>query len=85
MPLSQATYRPNPSTTDHILTSKLIVERTIIERKETIHLIMLDKSKAFDCINRNKPIEDLQNTIEADELHIISKLLNVSLSDVKIP
>ena len=37
-------------------------------------------SKAFDWINRNKPIEDLRNTIKADELHIISKLLNVSFS-----
>ena len=41
---------------------------------------MLDMSKTFDCINRNKLIEDLQNTIEADELHIISTLVNVSLS-----
>ena len=37
-------------------------------------------SKAFDCINRNKLIEDLRNTIEAGELHIISTLINVSLS-----
>ena len=80
MPLSQATYRPNRSTTEHILTSKLIIETTIIARKEPVHLITLDKSTAFDCINRNKLIEDLRNTIEADELRIISKLLNVSLS-----
>ena len=41
---------------------------------------MLDMSKAFDCMNRNKRIEDLQNNIEADEIYVISKLLNVSLS-----
>ena len=41
---------------------------------------MLDVSKAFDSINRNQLIEDLRNTIETDELHIISTLLNVSLS-----
>ena len=36
--------------------------------------------KAFDCIKTNKLIENLRSTIEADQLHIISKLLNVSLS-----
>ena len=41
---------------------------------------MLDMSKAFDCINRNKLIEALRNNIEADEQRIISTLLNFSLS-----
>ena len=41
---------------------------------------MLGTSKGFDSINRNQLIEDLRNTIEFDELHIISTLLNVSLS-----
>ena len=40
---------------------------------------MLDMSKAFDGININQLIEDLGNTIETDELHIIVTLLNVSL------
>ena len=38
---------------------------------------MLDMSKAT---NRNKLVENLRNTIQADELHIISTLANVSLS-----
>ena len=41
---------------------------------------MLDMSKAFDSINRNQLIEDLHNTIETDELHIISTPLIVSFS-----
>ena len=41
---------------------------------------MLDMSKAFYSINRNQLLEDLRNTIETDELHIISTLLSVSLS-----
>ena len=41
---------------------------------------MLGTSKGFNSIKRNQLIEDLQNTIETDELHIISTLLNVSLS-----
>ena len=80
IPPLQAAYRPNRSTTEHVFTSKLITERTITARNESAHLIMLDMSKAFDIINRNHLIEDLQNTIETDELHTISTLLNVSLS-----
>ena len=41
---------------------------------------MLGTSKGLDSINRNQVIEHLRNTIEVDELHIISTLVNVSLS-----
>ena len=37
---------------------------------------MLDMSKELNCININKLIEDLRNTIETDVLHIISKLMS---------
>ena len=77
---SQAAYKPNRSTAEHVFTSKWIIERTMIPRNESVHLIMLDMSKVFDSINRNQLIEDLQNTIETNELHIISALANVSLS-----
>lgn len=75
--ISQAAYRPNWSIIEHILT---LTERTITAKNESAHQIMLDMSKAFDCINRNKLIEDLRNNIEADEQHIIFTLLNISLS-----
>ena len=65
IPPSQAAYRPNRSTA---------------ARNESAHLIMLGTSKGFDNINRNQLIEDLQNSIETDQLHIISTLLNASLS-----
>ena len=65
IPPLQAAYRPNRSTA---------------ARNESAHLIMLGTRKGFDSINRNQLIEDLRNTIETDELHIISSLLNVSLS-----
>ena len=53
IPPSQAAYRPNRSTTEHVFTSKLIIEITITARNESAHLITLDMSKAFDSINRN--------------------------------
>ena len=65
IPPSQAAYRPNRSTT---------------AKNEYAHLIMLGTSKGFNSINRNQLIEDLRSTIETDELHIISTLLNVALS-----
>ena len=80
IPLSQTAYRPSRSTTKHVFTSKMIIKRTITARNESAHLIMLGMSKVFDSINRNQLIEDLRNTIETNELHIISTLLNVSLS-----
>ena len=66
IPPSQAAYRPNRSTTEHVFTSKLIIERTITARNESAHLIMLGMSKTFDSVNRNQLIEDLWNAIETD-------------------
>ena len=80
MPPLQAAYRPNRSKLEYVFTSTLIIERTITARNESTHLIMLDMSIAFNSINRNQLIEDLRNTIETDELHIISTLLNISSS-----
>ena len=36
------------------------IERSITVRNESVHLIMPDMSKVFDCINIKKMIEDLQ-------------------------
>ena len=83
IPPSQAVYKSNLSTTEHIFTCKLIIERTITARDEWVHLTKLDASKTYDCINRNKLIEDLRITIETEELHRAtyhSKLVDVSLS-----
>ena len=77
---SQASSGRNRSTAKHVFTSTLIIERTITTRNESAYLIMLDMNKAFDSINRDQFIEDLRNTIETNEVHIISTLLNVSLS-----
>lgn len=41
---------------------------------------MLDMSKAFDSMDRQTLINELRNIIDADELHILASLLNVTLS-----
>ena len=77
---SQVAYGPERSTTEHVFTSKLIIERTVAARNESAHLIMLDMSKEFGSINRNQLNDDFRNTIGTDELHIIFTLFNVSFS-----
>ena len=41
IPPLQAAYRSSRSATEHVFTSKLIIERTITARNESAHLIML--------------------------------------------
>ena len=78
-PRTQAAYKKERSTTEHVFAAKMVIERTINARNETLHLVLLDMSKAFDSIKRKDLIEHLQHTIEADELHIMKKMLEVSL------
>ena len=78
-PITQAAYRKERSTTEHVFAAKMVIERTTNARNETLHLVLLDMSKAFDSIKRKDLIEHLQHTIEADELHIMKKMLEVSL------
>lgn len=78
--ISQAAYRKGRSTTEHVFATKIVIERTITAKNETVHLTLLDMSKAFDSIKRKDVIQYLQNTIEPDELFIIKKMLEVSLA-----
>ena len=80
IPMSQAAYRKNRSTTEHVFTTKLIIDRTISSTDETVYLLFLDMSKAFDSIQRNTLIEDLKNVLNHDELHLIRILLDVKIA-----
>ena len=48
IPISQAAYCKNRSTTEHIFATKLIIERAISSTDKTIYLLLLNMSKAFD-------------------------------------
>ena len=67
-PISQAANRKGRSTTVHGFAEKTVIERTINSKNETVYLTLLDMSKAFDSIRRKDLIENLQNTVDADEL-----------------
>ena len=71
IPPSQAAYRKERSTTEHVFTCKLIIERTLSAKNETTHLLLLDMSKAFDSVNRKLLIEELEKVIGNDEPYIM--------------
>ena len=76
-PLTQAAYRKERSTTEHVFAAKMAIERTTNARNKTLHLAPLHFS--FDSIKRKDLTENLQHTIAADELHIMKMMLEVSL------
>ena len=80
IPQNQAAYRPGRSTTEHVFAVKMIIERTLASAEEEIHLLMLDMSKAFDTIQRKTLFEDLETTVEPDELLLFTKLLHINLA-----
>ena len=76
-PITQAAYRKERSTTEHVFAAKMATEQTINVKNETLPLVLFDMSKAFDSIKRKDLIEHLQHTIAADVL--VKKMLGVSL------
>ena len=75
LPTSQAAYRPGRSTTEHIFAIKLLCEKAITSTNYTIHLLLLDMSKAFDTIDRGKLHVILSDILDKDEMHMIKILL----------
>ena len=70
IPPSQAAYRKGRSTTEHVFSTKLVIERTLTSMNETVYLLMQDMSKAFDSINRATLIKDLDKIPQKDILSI---------------
>ena len=84
IPASQAAYQPGRSTSEQILTVKLLAEKAINENQYNIFLALFDMSKAFDTVNREKLFKYLEEILKPDELHIISILTNVPQIKVKV-
>ena len=80
IPPSQAAYRKQRSTTEHVFAAKLVIDRTITAKDETSYLLLHDMSKAFDSINRKTLINDLKTVIQPDELHLVYKMIQVELA-----
>ena len=77
--INQAANLKERSTTEHVSSVKMTIGQTTNVSNGTLHLVLLDMSKAFDGIKRKDLTEHLQHTIVPDELHIMKKILDVSL------
>ena len=58
----------------------MVIDRTITAKSECCYLSLHDMSKAFDTVDRSKLINELQEVINTDELHLITKLMDVKLA-----
>ena len=75
IPLSQAAYQAGRSTTEQVFVFRSMFEKAITSNNYTIHILMMDMSKAFDTVKRNTLMSDLENILQKDELHIIKNLI----------
>ena len=80
IPISQSAYRRGRSTTENVFTFKILAEKAITSNDFAVNILLLDMSKAFDCVNRFTLFDDLKELLESDELHIMKLLLlNITL------
>ena len=84
LPLNQSAYQPGRGTTEQVHAVKLLVEKAIISSDYVVHLLLLDMSKAFDTVDRNKLFEHLDEIMHGDELYILHILTNNPQLQVKI-
>ena len=80
VPLSQAAFQSGRSTTEQVLAIKILIERAITSTSDEAHILLLDMSKAFDTVDRNRLIREMGNILEPDELFLAAMLV----SDMKL-
>ena len=79
IPPTQSAYRPGRGSTEHVLTAKVVVEKTVTSANYPIHVLMLGMSKAVDTVNRSMLMQELAKVLDPDELQIINVLTNTQL------
>merc|ERR1711923_266199 len=84
IPKSQAAYQRGRSTTEQVLALKILIDKALISNDYDIYILLLDMSKAFDTVNRRTLLKYLQETLEPDELHLLSILTNRPLISVTL-
>ena len=81
--ISQAAYSPGRSTTELVYTFRALIEQAVCAEDLSIHILLLDMSRAFDTIDRGILLEDLKEILEPDILHLVSLLLTDVQLEVK--
>ena len=77
--ITEVAYRKERSTAEHVFAAKMAIKQTTNAKNEILDLVLLNMSKDFDSIKRKDLIKQLQHTIEADGLHIMKKMQEMSL------
>ena len=55
----------------------MIIDKALTSQDLDIYILLLDMSKAFDTVNRRILLEDLQNTLAPDKIHLLAILTNL--------
>ena len=80
IPPNQAAYRQGRSTTEHVFSTKILVEKVITSQCYTMRLLILDMSKAFNTLDRAILLKHLKSILDPKELHLIKITLNAELT-----
>ena len=75
IPKTQTAYQGGRSTTEQVFVFRSLAEKAISSKDYTVHAIMMDMSRAFDTVDRNKLMLDLAIILEEDELHIMKLMI----------
>ena len=84
IPKDQAAYQVGRSTTEQVFTLKVMAEKAIISEKYEFFFILLDMSKAFDTVSREKLLTMLSDFLTNSELHIMKMLIMDVILNVKV-
>ena len=76
IPITQATYRANRSTTENVFTITVLAKKAITSKDYETHLLMLDMSKAFDTFQRKSLFDELQEILSENEVYMLYILIN---------
>ena len=66
------------------ITIKLLAEKAVTSTDYSAHVLLMDMSKAFDTIHRDKVIEDRRQILKPDELHLVKILIQDVQLSVKV-
>ena len=70
IPLTQAAYIKGRSTTEHVFAMKILCDKAIISCDCSVHILLLDMTKAFDTTNKEHLYRLLSEFHDPDELNI---------------